>query len=520
MVLNDESSQVHFSAEDFSRILQESPHGVILHDAATKDILWANTTTLRVLGFTLEELLPLKANHMSGLSTLYHRSRGVQWLHRAATEGMSTIEWKYRSKSGREFLTEAIATRVDLSDRPVVMVQFRDIEREEQTRRALTQTETMFRAILGHMEEGFLVVDDDGRITFASDSSETLLDRSRHMLVGSRFVELCRADSRPAIQEVLALSRQAGKPQPFRFEIVAHDDTTTWISGSCQYVDRDELRGHLILFHDVTAPRLSELQQERDLQHLNYLARFNAMGDMAKTIEHEIAQPLSAATNFLAGVQHRFASGRADESTLLEGVRSAQTQLERAAVIMKSLRNYVTQLEQAMQRVDLNELLAEVRPLLQMRAEQQQVYLDVELAPSEIPVRCERVLTGQVILNLCFNAIEEMSGWPAGFRIVKIETFFGDGVGVFRVTDAGRGLSHIPDGRIFDGAFTSKSSGHGIGLALSHQVILRQDGTITARENPPHGTIFEFALPLDDSELGNPAPVAPATNAIPILRRN
>jgi signal transduction histidine kinase len=77
-----------------------------------------------------------------------------------------------------------------------------------------------------------------------------------------------------------------------------------------------------------------------------------------------------------------------------------------------------------------------------------------------------------------------------------VTTRIEDGMGVLSVADTGKGLSHIPDARVFDGAFTDKANGHGIGLALSHRIITRQNGTITARENTPRGAIFEFALPL------------------------
>jgi signal transduction histidine kinase len=63
------------------------------------------------------------------------------------------------------------------------------------------------------------------------------------------------------------------------------------------------------------------------------------------------------------------------------------------------------------------------------------------------------------------------------------------------VSDTGKGISHMPDARIFDGAFTDKATGHGIGLALSHRIVTRQGGTISARENTPRGAVFEFGLP-------------------------
>jgi C4-dicarboxylate-specific signal transduction histidine kinase len=113
-----------------------------------------------------------------------------------------------------------------------------------------------------------------------------------------------------------------------------------------------------------------------------------------------------------------------------------------------------------------------------------------------VDVAFERVLTGHVVLNLCFNAIDEMANWPIDQRTVTVTTRIENGMGVFGVADTGKGVSHIPEGRVFDGAFTDKGSGHGIGLALSHRIITRQNGTISARENTPRGAVFEFALPL------------------------
>lgn len=489
--------------DDFQTMVEESPYGVLVHDAHTWEILWANPATLRMLGLTLPEILPLKSYHMSGRSEPYRRSVGIRWLQRAVDEGTAGVEWMYRAKDGHEILTEAIATRLRLGSRDVVMVQFRDIEREERTRQKLTRTQAMLTAFLSRMEEGILIVDDDATITYASQSSERMLGAGQGEIENASLLEICTRGCRRAVSDVLRRSRQDGRSQPFRFEVGDGDGLSRWFAASCQHIDEaGGLRGNLILFHDITERVLSARQQTRDLQHLNYLARFNAMGDMATTIEHEIAQPLAAAMNFLAGTQHRHASGALDADALLAGVGNARLQLERANVILKSLRTYATHLEQSVQRVDLNDIVAESRQLIELRAGEKGVRVVLTPSAEAVPVWCERVLTGQVVLNLSFNAIDEMSEWPPEERIVRIETRRTGSGGLFRVVDTGKGLAHIPDGRIFDGAFTSKSSGHGIGLALSHQVIQRQGGTISARENLPHGAIFEFTLP---SAAGPPA---------------
>ncbi|WP_206750805.1 PAS domain S-box protein [Leucobacter luti] len=492
-----------FSLRDLQRLLDASPLSILIHDAASKNILWANHTALRILGFSLQELLPLKAHDMSGLGEMYRRARGVEWLQRAADEGSARIKWKYRSKSGKETLTDAIATRVTLSESTVVMVQFRDIEHEERTRETLSRTRAALATFIGQTDEGILIVDEHDAVTYASRSAELLLGAERGGLIASNLLDALDADGRSALSLALTRSRELGRSQPFRVATRHRTATASWVSGSCQFISDDNVTGYLLLFHDVTEPRLQDIRRERELQHLNYLARFNAMGDMATTIEHEIAQPISAASNFLAGVEQRHRSGNVKTATLLTGIQAAQGQLARVGEILQSLRRYVTSLEPSSQLIDLNALVAEVRPLVETRAAQHQVDVTFALSGVAVPVRCERVLTGQVMLNLCFNAIEEMRDWPIEYRAVRVETAHrtdpkdsAEGRGLFRVTDLGRGLNHVPGGRVFDGAFSSKSGGHGIGLALSHQVILRQGGEIAAYEHHPHGAVFEFAFPL------------------------
>ncbi|MDH6194659.1 two-component system sensor kinase FixL [Mycobacterium frederiksbergense] len=484
--------------DDYERLVQGLKYCVLIHDAVTKDILWANNAASTLLEFSVDELKPLKAPDMSAQEQRYRRSIGRAWLQAAVDNGVAVNEWAYRAKSGRIVLTEAIAVRVELSSRTVVMVQFRDIEREAHLRSDLYRTEARLAAFLRNMAEGILVLDDSYTITYASESAATHLASTVDSLIGAQFTEFCRPGaSRRGVEAALARTSRDGDAESMRYEVELPNGEFRWYSASVQHIEiEDDLKGSLLLFHDVTEHIQTEQEHLRDAQYLNYLARYNAMGDMAMAIAHELGQPLAAATNFIAATQHRLGQADGDPKDLSLGLANARKQLDRANQIVRSLRAYVTQLEQPQQRVDLNEILEECAYFIDLRAKEAAVTLEYPASPQPAVIVCERVLTGQVVLNLCFNAIDEMANWPRAERTVRISTRIEDGTGVFSVADAGKGLSHIPDARIFDGAFTDKATGHGIGLALSHRIITRQGGTITARENSPRGAIFEFALPL------------------------
>src|SRR5690606_19200752 len=118
-----------------------------VHDAATKNILWANPAACETLGWSLPELRPLKANDMSSTAPQYHRVLGRAWLQEAVERGTSRIEWHYRTRTGRVIPTDAIATRVELAQGPAVMVQFRDIEREQGVEQQLRRTTSSIDAL-------------------------------------------------------------------------------------------------------------------------------------------------------------------------------------------------------------------------------------------------------------------------------------------------------------------------------------------------------------------------------------
>ncbi|MEU4893234.1 ATP-binding protein [Streptomyces sp. NPDC044780] len=461
---------------DFRTLMQGLKYCVLLHDARTYDILWANRAACELLGWTVDELRPLKAPDMSKNALQYSRELGHRWLGHAVEHGISATEWCYRSKSGEEILTEAIAIRVALPTRAVVLVQFRDIAEEKAVRRDLFRTESRLRAFLSGLAEGIVVLDDANRVVFASESAARLLGGGIH---GADFTGYCCGGPVPDREGRYRFAAPGGEPR--------------WYAATCQYIEiESDLQGRMLLFYDITDRVRTEEEHRRDTQRLNHLARNNAMGDMAMAIAHEVSQPLAAAYNFVEGARGRLGSG---DQAVAWGLDNAARQIERARRILASLRGYVGRLEQSEQLTDLNAIVRDCAYFIELRAQEHAVAVEFDLTAEPLPVRCENVLIGQVVMNLAFNAVDEMAGRPQEERTVRVTTRRGaEGTAVLAVRDRGNGPPR--EDSLFDGVFTSKENGSGIGLALSHRIITRHGGRIDVEANQPRGAVFRFALPL------------------------
>ena len=486
------------TTDDFVAMMNATRLCVLLHDAATKSILWANPAACEMLGWSVSELRPLKANDMSSSAQQYSRVIGRAWLQEAVEKGASRIEWHYRSKAGRVIPTDALAVRVELAKGPAVMVQFRDIEREQEIERELRMTTSYVDALARHTSTIALMLDSSGALRFATDTAVELIGAKLNEPLGplTSYGRLQLAGRPSTWDETLA---RADPVTAVQLEIPRGDGDPVWLEGSLERLKEADGDALLMILHDVSDRVQDTVRRERELHQENYLARYNAMGDMAMAIAHELGQPLAAAGNFLAGIRTR-AQALAEAGELPEaaathlayGVDSAVRQIERASTIVSSVRAFVGHLEHVRQVVDLNDVVEECLYFVRLRAAQPGVQVVAHRHPAPVAVRGERVLTGQVVLNLCFNAIDELAACDPERRRITITTRVDDGVGVLTVDDHGRGLSHDP----FEESFTAKEHGSGIGLALSYRIITRQHGTIWAERRDEGGSRFGFALPL------------------------
>ncbi|ONM46768.1 PAS domain-containing sensor histidine kinase [Nocardia donostiensis] len=478
---------------DFVTMMNAAEMCVLVHDAETKNILWANPAACAMLGFDLDEIRPLKADDMSSSAQQYDRVIGRAWLQDAVEHGTSRIEWHYRSKTGRVIPTDAVATRIALEQGPAVMVQFRDIEHEQRTERALRLTTTYVDALARHTSTMAFVLDEAGEIRFATDTALTRLglDPAAEPPAGPRLTSYAHLHRGGRRIEWDAVAKDADPVASVRLEVGQPAGMTSWLDGSLERLDEAGVTAFLMLVHDVSDRVRDEEKRGLELQRENYLARYNVMGDMAMAIAHELGQPLAAAGNYVAGIRSHLPGGDLLDRRVTFGLDAARKQIDRAATIVATLRAFVGHLEQVEQVADLNDIVAECLYFVRLRAEQTGVRVELNLSPAPVDVRCERVLTGQVIVNLCFNAIDEMAQCPAEARRILLTTEIWDDGGCFTVRDHGRGVPRDP----FLESFTSKSHGSGIGLALSYRIITRQHGTIWCRPADGGGSVFGFVLP-------------------------
>ena len=106
----------------------------------------------------------------------------------------------------------------------------------------------------------------------------------------------------------------------------------------------------------------------------------------------------------------------------------------------------------------------------------------------------------RVFINLVKNGLQSIPRSRKG--MIHIELREKDEQAVISFTDNGSGIPEEIRDKLFRPNFTTKSSGMGMGLAISSSVVRSLGGKIWYDTRPEKGTIFYVSLPLmvDNSE--------------------
>jgi signal transduction histidine kinase len=225
---------------------------------------------------------------------------------------------------------------------------------------------------------------------------------------------------------------------------------------------------------------------ERQLFHAE---RLITAGRLAAGIAHEINNPLEGMANYISLTRDALDRGDVDSARRrLERVREG---LDRAAQVVRQVLAHADSAHAPREPVDVNRVLAEAVEFVGSRPEFSRVRFETALAETPLVVEGNRVMLGQVALNIIVNACEAQ---PEGGE-VRVSSSGVGGRALAEVADRGPGITAAERARIFEPFFSTKNS-TGLGLSICHSIVRQHGGDIEALPGEMGGTVFRVGLPL------------------------
>ncbi|MDQ1638790.1 MAG: two-component system, NtrC family, sensor histidine kinase AtoS [Pyrinomonadaceae bacterium] len=263
-------------------------------------------------------------------------------------------------------------------------------------------------------------------------------------------------------------------------------------------------RGALCLLTDIT--EVTQLREQVALKK-----NLESLGEMSAGLAHEFKNAIAALQGYVQLLQNLELDerGATVAASLLGEVRNLSE-------MVTSFLNFARPQPLQLDEVNVNDLLAEcadeLRPLFaQLRVELVVNGTAITGTPGAITgtagvppadaaalIRADERMLRQALLNLIRNAAEAIPDSHPDRRVEVSTATERDQVGkwaVVEIADTGIGIPATDLHRIFIPFFTTKPTGHGVGLALAHRVITQHGGTLAAANATDGGAIFTLRLP-------------------------
>lgn len=237
-----------------------------------------------------------------------------------------------------------------------------------------------------------------------------------------------------------------------------------------------------------------EKEHERLREEMSHMARVEAMNAMAFTIAHELAQPLTAASNYLATARnYARRDGQGDASEVGEALELTARQIALTRDIVRRARAMVAKRVSGDARASLPDAVAEAVALVAVAGTLGRTEIVRRLAPEAGFVAADQVQVQQVLTNLIRNAAEASADADTP-RVTVISRRTGDEVTVC-VSDSGPGFPPTLDDP-FSPFASSKEGGLGLGLAVCRAIVTSFGGRIWLEDRSAgDGATICFTLP-------------------------
>jgi signal transduction histidine kinase len=229
------------------------------------------------------------------------------------------------------------------------------------------------------------------------------------------------------------------------------------------------------------------------VQHAEQLATVGLLG---ASVAHEIRNPLVSIKTFvqLLPTHHQDPRFREKFFKLIGDEVTRIDQLTEQLLDLASPRTY------AAAQLELHPVLRSSLELVAAKAAHRQVRLITELHADPDRAYTDASAAKQVMLNLCFNAIQAVEAQPPDARWIKLATRnVGTGIEM-AVSDSGPGIAPEIRPKLFQPFQTTKSSGFGLGLAICSDILANLNASISVDPTEPgRGATFRVVFPCQPS---------------------
>lgn len=342
----------------------------------------------------------------------------------------------------------------------------------------LARERGFLEAVFNSLQEGVIVTNNEGRISYLNQAATELLGVPRDTALGlplGRYLPDLKWDI-----------GGGARPRVFSRELEVFYPRQRYLHLYAVPLGGGEAGGAALILRDVTESRKQAAETIES-------KRAEAMTLLAAGVAHEIGNPLNSLHIHLQLLDRELRRLPEEKrAPMQESLRVARAEVARLDKIISQFLEAVRPTPVHLELQPVNAVVEETLEFMSGELANAGVIVEAELARGLPRVWLDHDQMKQVFFNLIKNALEAM---PAGGKLT-VATQSAAGHVVVSVADTGAGIPPEQIGRIFDPYRSTKPDGSGLGLMVVRRIVQEHGGALDVDSAVGKGTVFRVRLPI------------------------
>ncbi|MDX5443961.1 MAG: PAS domain S-box protein, partial [Hymenobacteraceae bacterium] len=242
--------------ERFQSFARTASDPIFVVDQQTLKILYANPAACRQYGYSLNEFLRLKANHMMPDPNAEPEPR--------YPEPGKVYTCFHRKKNGELFPAEVSIGVFEQNEQVLITTIVRDISERQKAQELLQESEERFRLITENAHDFIAMINMEGKYVYVSPSHMALLGYTKEELLQIGPLDLLHPDdAKHGVNWSIANEGE--------FRIRKADGTYIWLEGSSYTITIRDVLYVIGVARDISGRRHTEDKLRESLQEKNVL---------------------------------------------------------------------------------------------------------------------------------------------------------------------------------------------------------------------------------------------------------
>jgi signal transduction histidine kinase len=280
------------------------------------------------------------------------------------------------------------------------------------------------------------------------------------------------------LKEVIEQNKKISNKE-LQLELVTDQEFYVRLTAYPLYNILNHIEGVVIVLEDISKIRELESQMRR-------AEKLSAVGELASGVAHEIRNPLGIIKTIAQTLREDYT-----DEKFKEAVDIIIHEIDRANTVIKGILNFAKPNIQEKREHSINQVIEEVLILTKKYVQNNNVTIEYEkIVDKTLYVDSDQLK--QAFINIIFNAVQSIEGQGKIYITLETENNYV----VIGFKDTGKGIESKKLEKIFEPFYTTKNSGTGLGMSITHRIIEDHNGYMEVASELNKGTTISIYLPF------------------------